>query len=125
VDHLIFTCPLLVFVWSVIREGLNWKKISESVKEFNDECLLKRGGGGDKLNSVLFFLFGAVCWTLWLNRNEFVFKNKIIPCSNAILYRLIYFMQRWTMLSSVKTRGELDMLIEAIKQQIPEMWRQV
>jgi hypothetical protein len=26
----------------------------------------------------LFFLFGAVCWTVWLNRNDFVFKNKII-----------------------------------------------
>jgi hypothetical protein len=55
VDHLIFTYPLWVFVWSVIREGLNWEKISESVKEFNDECLLKRG---DKLNIMLFFLFG-------------------------------------------------------------------
>jgi hypothetical protein len=96
VDHLIFTCPLPAFIWSVIKEGLNWERLSRSVKKFNDECLLQRG---DKLNSMLFFLFGEVCWTVWLNRNDFIFKNKIIPNPNAILYRLLYFMQRWTTLS--------------------------
>jgi hypothetical protein len=96
VDHLIFTCPLSAFIWSVIKEGLNWERLSRSVKKFNDECLLQRG---DKLNSMLFFLFGEVCWTIWLNRNDFIFKNKIIPNPNAILYRLLYFMQRWTTLS--------------------------
>jgi hypothetical protein len=55
IDHLIFTYPLLAFVWSVIKEGLNWEKTPKSLKEFNDEYLFKRG---DKLNNVLFFLFG-------------------------------------------------------------------
>jgi hypothetical protein len=62
VDHLIFTCPLSVFVWSVIREGLNWKKIPELVKEFNDECLLKRGGQTEQ--RVIFPLWGGVLDTL-------------------------------------------------------------
>jgi hypothetical protein len=67
VDHLIFTCHLAVLVWSVIKEGMKWERILKNVKEFNDECLLERG---NKYNGVLFFLFGAVCWTLWLNRND-------------------------------------------------------
>jgi hypothetical protein len=44
VDHLIFTCPLSAFVWSVIK-GLNWKKLPKSVKdvkEFTDQCLFER-----------------------------------------------------------------------------------
>jgi hypothetical protein len=45
VDHLIFTCPLSAFVWSVIKEGLNWERIPQYVKEFNEECLCQRGGG--------------------------------------------------------------------------------
>jgi hypothetical protein len=31
VDHLIFTCPLSAFVWSVIKEGLNWEKTLKSI----------------------------------------------------------------------------------------------
>jgi hypothetical protein len=44
VDHLIFECPLAGFVWSVIKEGMGWGRTLKSVKEFNDEFLLKRGG---------------------------------------------------------------------------------
>jgi hypothetical protein len=51
VDHLIFTCPLSAFVWSVIQEGLKWEKIPRTVKEFIDGCLLQRG---NKNNCVLF-----------------------------------------------------------------------
>jgi hypothetical protein len=69
----------------------------------------------DKHNGVLFFLLGVVCWTIWLNRNDLVFKNKIILTPNTILYRLASFMQRWIVLSSVEMWGELDKFIEAIK----------
>jgi hypothetical protein len=31
---------------------------------------------GNKKNSVLFFLLGAACWTLWLNREMIVFLTK-------------------------------------------------
>jgi hypothetical protein len=55
IDHLIFTCPLSAFVWSVIKEGLSWERIPRSVKEFNEECLCQRG---DKRNGVMFFSWG-------------------------------------------------------------------
>jgi hypothetical protein len=62
-------CPLSAFIWSVVKEELKWERLPRSVKEFNDDCLCQRGA---KLNSVLFFLLGVVCWTIWLNRNNFV-----------------------------------------------------
>jgi hypothetical protein len=83
VDHLIFLCPLATFIWSVIKEGLKWKHTPKSVKEFNDNYHLERG---NKNNGVLFFLFGVVHWTLWLNRNDWVFRNRLLPSPNAILY---------------------------------------
>jgi hypothetical protein len=115
VDHLIFTCPLASFVWSVIKEGVGWGRALKSVKEFNDEFLLERG---HKDNGRVFFLFGVACWTLWLNRNDCVFRNKLVPSPNAILYKLIFFMQRWAILSSGAARGELDKLIEAIRSRV-------
>jgi hypothetical protein len=40
VDHLIFTCPLSAFIWSVIKERLSWDRLPRFVKEFNDDCPL-------------------------------------------------------------------------------------
>jgi hypothetical protein len=75
-------CPLATFVWSVIRERLKWKQTPKSVKEFNDKFLLERG---NKNNGVLFFLFGDVCSTLWLNKNDWVFRDRSLTSPNAIL----------------------------------------
>jgi hypothetical protein len=88
VDHLIFECPLAGFVWSVIKEGMGWGGL-KSVKEFNDEFLLERG---HKYNGVLFFLFGAVGWILWLYRNNWVFRNMLVFSPNAILHKLLFFI---------------------------------
>jgi hypothetical protein len=91
VDHLNFICHLSIFVSSVIKEGLKWEKIPRTVKEFIDECLLE-GEGGDKNNGVLFSPIWAVCWAIWFNRNDFIFRNKLIPSLNEILYMLLFFM---------------------------------
>jgi hypothetical protein len=45
--------------------------------------------------SVTWVLFGAICWTLWLNRNDFVFNNSLISSPRAIGFRLLSFLQHW------------------------------
>jgi hypothetical protein len=60
---------------------------------------------------------GAVCW---LKRNDFLFRNRLIPNPNAILYSLLFFMQRWTILSLVAVQDELEKLIDAIKTHLPQ-----
>jgi hypothetical protein len=67
-----FQYPSSIFIWSVIKDALNWTKIPKSWKDFNDNFLLERG---HKMNSVILFLLGTVCWTLWLNRNDWVFRE--------------------------------------------------
>jgi hypothetical protein len=69
VDHLIFRCPIVVFMWAVLRDDLKWRRISKSVKDFMENFLLCKGPKGV---GVVWFLFGTVCWTLWLNRNDFI-----------------------------------------------------
>jgi hypothetical protein len=61
-------------MWKVIKDGLGWTNIPKIVIDFNDNFLLEKGY---MRNNLLFFLFGTVCWTLWLNRNYWVFRNKI------------------------------------------------
>jgi hypothetical protein len=64
------------------------------VKEFNDGCLLERG---NKNNDVFFWV---VCWTLWLNRNNWVFRNRLISYPNTILYKKFY-----TIVDAFELRG--------------------
>jgi hypothetical protein len=54
-DNLFFGCP--------------------GARDFRENYVGNRGGRG---MGLVWFLFGAVCWTLWLNHNDFVFNNKII-----------------------------------------------
>jgi hypothetical protein len=57
---------------------------------------------------------------MWLNKNNWVFRNKLVSSPNTILHKLLFFMQRWLILSSVAARGEPDKLIEAIKVRVPQ-----
>jgi hypothetical protein len=75
VDHLIFRCPIAIFVWVVVRDGLEWSESPRCVQDFEEKFLSKLGP--EKLN-VMWILFGAIVWTLWLNRNDFVFNNSMI-----------------------------------------------
>jgi hypothetical protein len=49
---------------------------------------------------LVWFLFGAVCWTLWFNHNNFVFNNKITSSPRALIFRLISLMQHWMVAST-------------------------
>jgi hypothetical protein len=89
VDHMLFRCPLATYVWAVVRDGPHWQSIPLSVKNLSEDLLFERG---DKRNRALMFLFGAICWTLCLNRSELVFKNKIISSPRALMYKFLSFL---------------------------------
>jgi hypothetical protein len=46
---------------------------------------------GNKRNSLLLFLLGTPYWTLWLNRNEWIFRDTLISSPREIICRLIFF----------------------------------
>jgi hypothetical protein len=35
-DHLLFDCPIAVFMWVVIRDALNWSSNPQSVMDFQE-----------------------------------------------------------------------------------------
>jgi hypothetical protein len=84
---------------------------------FDDSFFLERG---HKNNSLLFYLFGTVFWTLWLSRIDWIFRDKLISSPRVITFRLFSFMQRWKIISTGGDRSALEQLIEAVRAQIPE-----
>jgi hypothetical protein len=60
------------------------------VQDFEENFLSKLGP--EKMN-VIWILFGAITWTLWLNRNDCGFNNSLVSSPCAIIYRLLSFLQ--------------------------------
>jgi hypothetical protein len=79
---LLFRCPLSVYVWAVVRDVPEWNALPNGVKGFV-EFFFSRG---DKRNGKLVFLFGAVFWTIWLNRNDLVFNSKSVATPRALIF---------------------------------------
>jgi hypothetical protein len=111
VDHLVFRCPLSVYIWVVVGDVLGWETLPRSVKNFVDDFLFLRG---DKQNEKLTFLFGAISWTLWLNQNDLVFNSKIISSPKALIFKLISVVQHWVIAVTGPDRGQLEQIAEAL-----------
>jgi hypothetical protein len=86
---------LFVSVYLGCGQGCVWVGCNtEGCKKFCGKLYVFRGGGG-KWNGKLIFLFGAISWTLWLNRNDLVFNSKIISTPGALIYKCVFFLQHW------------------------------
>uniref|UniRef100_A0A0A8XTB9 Uncharacterized protein n=1 Tax=Arundo donax TaxID=35708 RepID=A0A0A8XTB9_ARUDO len=48
--------------------------------------------GTSKENKLMNIVLGAVCWSLWLMRNDLVFQNKLCSSPQAVVYRVILFL---------------------------------
>jgi hypothetical protein len=81
-DHLMFLPCGSVHV-GCDKRGIILGEKFRGVKDFNDNFLL---GRGNKKYSVLFFLLGATCWTLWLNKNDYIFNQKLISSARSIFF---------------------------------------
>jgi hypothetical protein len=68
---------------------------------------------------VMWFLFRIVCWTLWLNRNDYIFNSKIISSPCVIIFRLISFLQHWMAASLGADRAMLEQMGRRGQVQVP------
>jgi hypothetical protein len=88
IDHLIFHCPMYVYLWNVVKDGLGWVSFPKFVVDFTENYLLE---SGEKGNQILIFLFGAISWTLWLTRNDCVFNDKLFSSPTSVIFKLISY----------------------------------
>lgn len=60
----------------------------------------------------------ADCWALWLNRNAYVFRDKIIPNLDVIIYKVIMLMQSWSFDLGTKTEEEVLNVASKLKEKV-------
>jgi hypothetical protein len=99
VDHIIFRCPIEIFVWCFPREVFGKSESPTCRDEFSDIFLTH---GGDKSNSLWWFIAAAIFWSLWLTRNDRVFLHRVLSSPVYPLYRAVSLMLQWKPLAGSK-----------------------
>jgi hypothetical protein len=67
------------------------------------------------------YLFGAVAWSLWLIRNEFVFQNIVIHSPNVGIFRAISFLQKWRVMNKETEQLWTDTVIQKLNLQLSSL----
>lgn len=72
---------------------MNWDSIPNGFEDLF--FLLITIGVGFKHNRVKFALLAAICWNLWLTRNNMIFWNKLVYSPLTIPFHIILCLLQW------------------------------
>jgi hypothetical protein len=104
-DHILFQCPIAVFLWAFLRDSLNWPKSPTSCVEFLVEIVDNCKGINKKIN--LFISAGAL-WTIWKTRNDLVFNKKVLASPATIIFKTVMLVKSWRPLLKPKLHDKAD-----------------
>ena len=117
-DHILFNCPVSRFIWCIVGRAFSKTVVPRSRDEFTELYLV---AGGKQANSITWFWFSAVAWSLWLIRNERVFQHKVLLNPLTPLYRAISLMLQWMPLVVPKRRAATEACVERIRRSVQEV----
>lgn len=110
-DHMPFACPMAVFTWCICRDALGWGVIPKSFDEFFMLC----SSAPSSCSGVLSALLVAVCWSLWITRNNMIFRSKLLHSLLTLPFQISSFLLQWEALYHAKEVEELKKLVEKLK----------
>jgi hypothetical protein len=89
-SHIFFSCSLAKFAWCVLRQllGCNWCPANFS--QFF--AILSSFSGQPR--RLLWTLFVAQSWALWLVRNKLAIESKVIRHLADIIFKIVILLQQ-------------------------------
>lgn len=117
VDHLFFACTPARFLWCCLRDILGWSYVPRT----RNELIEKLKDPGIKSNLFYICIFSAVCWVIWLVRNDFVFNNKCLSGITLMAHKVVMLLQQWSPLVAQKFSGEVEHFKDSLRAQIKEL----
>jgi len=104
-DHIIFQCPIVVFLLSFLRYTFGWSKSPTSYEEFLLEFVDNRRR---KIQKVLLFICAGAMWTIWKTCNDLVFNKKVISTPMVVVYKTVMLIKTWRPLMMPKFSAMTD-----------------
>jgi hypothetical protein len=105
IQHLLFDCHYTKFLWRIIHVSFNLNP-PNSVHNLFTSWL---DGLNRKMKSQILVGASAICWALWLTRNNIVFDNVIAPPYLQVIFKAIYWTRFWSLLQKEEDRLSVKM----------------
>jgi hypothetical protein len=117
VDHLLFCCPIAIFLWSIVTEVVDWPANPHSILD-----LLSLGRLGNPANfSMVWVGAVAVLWSLWTIHNKLIFEDKVMKKPADAVFRVIHFLQLWCPLWEEDMQLAMDWVIVQCKKKMRKL----
>jgi hypothetical protein len=100
IQHLFFECRGARFVWNILFITFNIQPPKSTSHMFGS--WIRRFAPGLRKQMVVGIV--AICWGLWLNRNDAVFQNIITNSYLQVIFRGTYWIRQWSLLSKEEER---------------------
>jgi hypothetical protein len=94
-QHLFFDCPMARLMWGVICFTFGITKLVD-VGHLHGPWL--RSFSNKQRNLVLIGL-AALCWALWISRNDLVFHKSQYKSILQVMFRGTFWIRNWSILS--------------------------
>jgi hypothetical protein len=116
-SHIFFQCALASFCWCICRDALGWPFSPTDSEGVYNLCR----DATNRQTKRLLYLFGAVAWSLWLIRNEFVFQNAVISSPDVGIFRSVSFLQKWRVMNKATEQLWIDSAIQKLNLQLSSL----
>jgi hypothetical protein len=92
IQHLFFYCHFARFIWRAVQVTFNIGVPMSHL--FNDWA----NGLGHRVKKFFLVRASAICWALWMSRNDLVFDKSPLKTCMQVLYQGTYWLHQWAQL---------------------------
>ena len=110
-DHILFQCPLAVFLWSFLRESLGWPVSPTSCSSLFLEVVENCWG---KKKKITLFLCACALWSIWKSRDKVVFNKKVLSSPVVLVYKTLMLSKSWHPLLKPKLKPMAEGMINLL-----------
>ena len=100
IQHLFFDCHFASFVWNIVHITFGIQPPTSFANLFGSWL----HGLSPKLRSQILLGAAALCWAIWLNRNDVVFNKAKSYTFMQVIFRVTYWIRQWSMLHREEER---------------------
>ena len=103
IRHLFFDCHVAKFLWRVVHYAFDLSP-PQSITHLFSNCLRSVG---TKLKRKLLTGESALCWAIWLSRNDMIFDRSLTKTYMQVLFQGTHWLRFWAQLQRCEEDKEM------------------